>query len=136
MAKSKGESIQGYFRAIFNENPKLLKQRSNDPLYERWLKDHSNEKSVPDRVTQSLANLKSVLRAKRRRRGRLKQEENGQASTTTLATPRQMKGLDQLEATIDTAIDLAKSLDREALSEIIALLRTARNRVIGRAEGE
>jgi hypothetical protein len=51
------QSVQGYFRAIFLESPKLLKDRSNDALYERWLKDHPDEKEVPNKVRQNLSNL-------------------------------------------------------------------------------
>src|SRR6266568_3842966 len=63
----KGVSIQGYSRPIFHQNSKLLKQRGDDALYERWLKDHPGEKEVPDKVRQGLSNLKSVLRAKQKR---------------------------------------------------------------------
>src|SRR2546430_2861330 len=70
----KGVSIQGYFRPIFQQNPKLLKQRSNEPLYERWLRDHPGEKEVPERVRQGLSNLESVLPAKQRGRGRRPRE--------------------------------------------------------------
>src|SRR3712207_840190 len=59
-----GESIQGYFRPIFKENPKLLRERSNEELYQRWLKDHPGETVVPERVKQGLSNLKTVLRKK------------------------------------------------------------------------
>ena len=52
-----GESIQGYFRRIFHEKPKLLKERSNDELLARWLADHPSETEVPKRVKSGLANL-------------------------------------------------------------------------------
>ena len=45
--KGDGESIQGYFRRIFKEKPKLLRERSNKPLLDRWLADHPGEKEVP-----------------------------------------------------------------------------------------
>src|SRR5262245_23917463 len=70
-SKSDGQSVQGYFRKIFDEDPKLLKKRSNDELYERWLKDHPGETEVPLRVKQGLSNLKSVMRNRRRRRKRM-----------------------------------------------------------------
>jgi hypothetical protein len=31
------ESIAGYFRKVFRENPKLLRSRSNEELLRRWL---------------------------------------------------------------------------------------------------
>ena len=42
-----GESIQGYFRKIFRENPKLLRTRSNQELLDRWKADHPWEEEVP-----------------------------------------------------------------------------------------
>src|SRR5437868_3087363 len=62
------DSIAGYFRKVFQENPKLLKGRSNDKLLERWLEDHQAYKEVPSDVKSSLANIKSVLRHKKRKR--------------------------------------------------------------------
>jgi len=136
-ATGKGESIQGYFRAIYQENPKLLGERSNDVLYERWLKDHPADKTVPDRVKQSLSNLKSVLRAKSKRRGRKRQEALDAAVPGAVRAPaRKVTGLDRLEALVDDALQHARQLDPEGLTDIISLLRTARNRVIVKVEGE
>jgi hypothetical protein len=39
-ASQGGESVSAYFRKSFDENPKLLKGRSNDELLKRWLADH------------------------------------------------------------------------------------------------
>src|SRR5437016_2314184 len=64
--KGGGESISGYFKAIFVEKPALLKQRSNAELFERWLKDHPGHKEVPLTVKQGLSNIKSALRNKKR----------------------------------------------------------------------
>jgi hypothetical protein len=138
MAKKKadkGESIQGYFRPIFQENPKLLKKRANDELFERWLKDHPGEKEVPLRVKQGLSNLKSVLRAKMKRRGRKRREEANGALAVTHSAPRAHRGLSLLETQIDDALQHARQLDPDGLDEVIRLLRTARNRVIVRVEG-
>src|SRR4051812_6761144 len=66
----KGESIAGYFRKVFEEDPKLLKQRSNDALLARWLADHPGHGEVPQKVKVGLQNIKSVLRKERGRRGR------------------------------------------------------------------
>src|SRR4051812_10847629 len=59
-----GASVAGYFRPIFLKNPKLLKERSNEALYQQWLKDHPGTTAVPENVKQGLSNLKSVLRKK------------------------------------------------------------------------
>src|SRR4051794_22214529 len=59
-----GESISGYFRRIFVENPRLLWSRGNEELYTRWLVDHPEHIEVPMRIKQCLANVKSVLRMK------------------------------------------------------------------------
>src|SRR5262245_60367006 len=58
------ESIMGYFRPILEQNHELLRQRSNDELYARWLKDHPGQKKVPDQVRNGLSNLKSTMRKK------------------------------------------------------------------------
>ncbi len=42
-----GESVHGYFRGVFKENRKVIWERSNDVLFERWLRDHPGEKEVP-----------------------------------------------------------------------------------------
>jgi len=71
-----GISIQGYFRPIFQENPELLKERSNESLYQMWLNDHPGESVVPEKVKQSLSNLKSILRKKlSTKRGRPQMED-------------------------------------------------------------
>jgi hypothetical protein len=125
------QSVQGYFRAIFLESPKLLKDRSNDALYERWLKDHPDEKEVPNKVRQNLSNLKSILRKKLRRRGRPKLvTDDGSTPMEVQSAPRKVSGLEQLEVQIDDAIQFAKRLDTGALEDVVRLLRGARNRVI------
>src|SRR5262245_58418409 len=131
----KGESTQGYFRSIFKENPKLLKKRSNDELYERWLKDHPGEKEVPLKVRQGLSNLKSVMRAKMKRRGRKRREEAKGTLASSHSATRVPRGLALLETQIDDALQHARQLDPEGLDEVIKMLRTARNRVIVRVEG-
>jgi hypothetical protein len=122
-----GESISSYFRGVFKERPELLVTRSNDALLERWLKDHPGVKEVPARVKQNLANIKSVLRKKGRKRKRHLQQP-----ATILFTPSAgaTRGLASLEENIDNCLDQAKKLDREGLDSIIRLLRRARNEVV------
>jgi hypothetical protein len=123
----------GYFRSIFKENPKLLKERSNEALLQRWLADHPGEKEVPDTVKKSLANTKSVLRKKAGKRGRPKQEEQPaqEATAVTPARPSQdTHRLEELEHQIDEVLHLAKHTDREGLAEVIRHLRAARNLLV------
>lgn len=139
--KQNGESVQGYFRKILEENPKLIKQRNNEELYKRWLADHPEEKEVPERVRQGLANLKSLMRKKAKRRQRTA-AQNGHAASAPAptavakATPRPVNNLFKLEAQIDDALLTARSIDPVGLEEIIALLRKARNKVIVRLAGD
>src|SRR5262249_23495076 len=68
--QANGQSVASYFRVIFKEQPRLLKERSNQPLFDRWLADHPGVTEVPGNVKSSLSNLKSILRSKMRRKGR------------------------------------------------------------------
>ena len=60
-----GESVAGYFRGVFRENPRLLKERSNGALFRRWLADHPGHETVPTNVKVGLQNVKGLLRRKR-----------------------------------------------------------------------
>jgi hypothetical protein len=126
------ENVSGYFRKIFAENPKLLKGRSNAELLQRWLDDHPGFTEVPQKVKNNLANIKSVLRKKKRKGGRSKTEgpETG-AAVGAVPTPKiAPRGLEALEEQIDDCLDHAKRLDREGLADVIGLLRRARNAVV------
>src|SRR5262245_53608626 len=80
----KGENISGYFRKLFEQHPAWLESRSNDDVLSQWLKDHPDQKTVPDRVKQNLSNVKSVLRQKLRRKpGRKKGSRPAALSTVT-----------------------------------------------------
>src|SRR4051794_23415337 len=82
-----GETVAGYFRKIFQDNPQLLRERSNDALYERWLADHPGHTEVPAKVKGNLQNIKSVLRnkAKKRKAARKQAAAQAQAATPTAA---------------------------------------------------
>ena len=124
-----GETVSGYFRRVFGENPKWLKTRSNDAVLARWLQDHPGETQVPEKVRQNLSNVKSVLRkANRKKPGRPKKE--GRPAEPTSAPRSAVRGLESLEEQIDECLTLAKNLDREGLSSVINLLRRARNEVV------
>jgi hypothetical protein len=123
-----GETVSGYFRRIFNENPKLLKGRSNEELLRRWLADHPGQKRVPDKIKYILANVKSVLRKKGRKKPKAEQPV---AVVSEVARPKVApRGLEALEEQIDECLSFAKRLDREGLADVIGLLRRARNAVV------
>src|SRR5262245_7314694 len=127
-----GETVSGYFRRVFAENPKLLNSRSNDELLSRWLADHPGEKEVPERIRQNLSNVKSILRKKQRKRGRRRQEQDQAAGAPARpdAPRRANDSLEALEEHIDEALTLARVIDREGLQSVIHLLRRARNEVV------
>jgi hypothetical protein len=128
---AKPQSTMGYFRAIFKENPKLLKTRSNEEILQRWLADNPSFKEVPQRVKNTLSNLKSVLRKKRRQR-RGKRSEAMQNGAEPAAASKRLKpsSLEALEIQIDDCLSLARALDPQGLENVIRLLRKARNEVV------
>jgi hypothetical protein len=124
------ESISGYFRRLFRENPKLLRSRSNDQLLRRWLEDHPGATEVPGTVKANLANVKSLLR----RKGR-KQRDRGQPGEQPQVAPAavtRLKGkeLEHLEERIDDCMTLARGLGPVELERVILSLRRARNEVV------
>jgi hypothetical protein len=133
-AQQAGGSVSGYFKALFRENPGLLKSTSNEDIFERWLKDHPEEKEVPDRVKGILFNVKSKLRKRGARRGRPRKEAEptveGQPAAAAPVRRPATRGLDSLEERIDDCLTLARSLDRDGLGAVIDLLRRARNGVV------
>ena len=145
MAKPNEESVAGYFRKVFEENPKWLRGRSNKELLERWLKDHPGQKQVPAKVKANLSNVKSLLRQQARKGGRSKKAEAPEptraemagnsapkraAATNNVPAEAPPSPLEQLEEQIDECLSLAKSLDRDRLSHVISMLRHARNLVV------
>jgi hypothetical protein len=121
------ESVAGYFRRLFDENPKWLKKSSNREILERWLADHPGEREVPQRVKYSLSNIKSVLRSKRRRR-KAAAEPTPEAVEVVVETGP--SALELLEMGIDDCLGQAKQLDRDGLADVINHLRRARNAVV------
>ncbi|HEV3256324.1 MAG TPA: hypothetical protein VG013_05535 [Gemmataceae bacterium] len=122
--------MSGYFRGVFEERPDLLDARNNAELLYRWLQDHPEAVSVPDKVKASLANIKSVLR-----RNRCHQRGGGStaeqpAEMTPQATRGPSAGLLSLEESIDNSLSIAKKLNRQGLEGVIRLLRRARNEVV------
>lgn len=139
-----GGTIAGYFRQVFRDNPQLLRERSNDALYQRWLADHPGNAEVPPNVKTSLQNLKSVLRnkAKKRKAARTQAAAQAQAQTPTAAvasSPRPQarvpaRQLEVLEQQIDDCLMNARGLDAQGLEDIILALRRARNLVVQKLE--
>jgi hypothetical protein len=129
-----GESIQGYFKRILRENPKLLKGRSNAELLQRWQDDHDSPDEIPQSVKAGLQNAKSLLRSRGRKRrarraaGVQTGPEGPQGQLAANKPPKQ--SLESLEEQIDDCLTAARALDREGLETVIHLLRRARNEVV------
>lgn len=126
-------SVAGYFRKLFKENPKLLKETSNQKLLDRWSADHPGQE-VTKSIRNNLANLKSVLRSKKR--GRVADRTQGprdaahEGRSLAATVPTGGSPLEALEHQIDECLILARSGDPEGLMEVIQLLRRARNAVV------
>jgi len=109
----------------------LLGERSNEKLLQRWLADHPGETEVPKSVKANLANLKSVLRSKKRRKVAGHKQESQPVGEAQVATvPTGGSELEALEHQIDECLTTARMLDRQGLDSIISLLRKARNEVV------
>ena len=124
--KHKRGSIAGYFRQVFEAQPEWLKEKSNDPILAKYRIDHglAADALVDKRVKSNLANLKSVLRKKSRRKSK------AAAGGAVVASTRSGHRLENLEEMIDDCLTLAKNLGRDTLEHIINLLRRARNEVV------
>jgi len=135
-ARGNGETVAGYFRTVFAENPKLLHGRSNQEVLDRWLRDHPGTKEVPGKVKANLSNVKSILRKKARKGGRPKKTSAGgltaaQPTGDSASKPRhKLPPLERLEERIDDCMVMARTIDSEALHHVHSLLRQARNAVV------
>lgn len=133
-----GETTAGYFRAIFKKKPELLGERSNEPLLQQWLKDHPDQTEVPKSVKANLANLKSALRSKGRKKQGKEESKQAAAVQDWLQQPRarprkaagRLESLESLERHIDDCLIEAAHLDRDGLEDVINHLRRARNSVV------
>ncbi len=148
--KSDLPTISGYFRQLFAEKPEWLKETSNDAILERYRTDHGLPPgaALDQSIKSNLANIKSVLRKQSRgprqtapanRVGRV----NGAMETQT-ASPMQStrtgNKLEPLEEMIDNCRDLAKSIDRDGLTdpsidrqglaEVLKGLRRCQNKIV------
>jgi hypothetical protein len=129
-----GETVAGYFRAFFKENPQLLWERSNEEPFNCWLRDHPGHNEVPQHVKTGLQNIKSALRQKSHKKKAKKQTQSNEPAQARPSQPAPQRtsarGLNALEDQIDECLTSAKNLDREGLREVIGLLREARDRVV------
>jgi hypothetical protein len=131
------ETVTGYFRRLFRENPALLETRSNEEMLQRYLGDHPHETEISQKIKVAMSNAKSSVRAtmRKKRRGR-----PPKAAVTALAAPpvavkpvrhvAHASRLETLEEQIDDCLSVAKKMDRESLADVIKLLRRARNEVV------
>jgi hypothetical protein len=131
-AAPEGGSISGYFRKVFAKKPKLLTTRSNQEVLDQWLKDHPDHTEVPENVKQALANVKSVLRHKKRVKIAKGAEPTGQPAGTAgmPVTKLRASDLEALEERIDACLMAARGLDEASLASVVRLLRKARNEVV------
>ncbi|HYT88660.1 MAG TPA: hypothetical protein VEL76_08125 [Gemmataceae bacterium] len=125
-----GESVQGYFRRIFEENPQLLEGRSNEELLRRWLADHPGYDEPPPNIKNGMQNIKSVLRRQAREENALSPTARSMVEAPGGRLRSASRYLQVLEEQIDECLLLARSQDPEGLQSVIKLLRRARNEVV------
>lgn len=130
MAKrsKKGESISGFFRQVFQENPEWLGVKSNDAVLAKYREAHgmAADADVGQKVKQNLANLKSLLRKQEREAGQPVKVVKAKKP----ALGDMIASLEALEEAIEECRTQAKNLDREGLTMAINHLRQARNEVV------
>ena len=122
-------SISGYFKSVIDENPQWLDGvGTNKLILARFQADHPS-KPITGKIKANLANVKSVLRKDKRKRGGVRASPHlfAARSTPGFAGSRSLPGLEEY---IDECLTLAKNLDREGLAHVIRLLRNARNEVV------
>jgi hypothetical protein len=123
------KSLSGYFKQVIGENPSWLDgEGTNALILEQYQKDHPG-KPISTKIKANLANVKSLLRRDKRRRGRGKPSSSMSKAGALVgfAATRNLAGLEEY---IDECLLLAKNLDRHGLDHVIRLLRNARNHVV------
>ncbi len=127
MAKQASGSMMSYWRKLFQDNPKLLKLRDNSAIVDRWKQDHPNEK-YDKSWSQSLSNVKSLMRNKRKKGRRAKTEAEGAAVSAPANIPQ--AALERLESAVDHCLWTARNLDAAGLERAIKHLHAARNEIV------
>jgi hypothetical protein len=142
MVKAKsneGPSVAGYFRGVFKDRPEWLWEKSNDVILARYREDHEMgpNAAVDSKIKANLANLKSVLRKQSRKKKKVgRPAGSGGPVVMSAGVPapvirRTTNGkLEALEEMIDDCLTMAKGQDRDALHDVIQMLRRARNTVV------
>src|SRR5947209_2862492 len=114
-----GETMQGYFRRLFRENPEWVKPRSNERIYERWHQDHPGHGEVPKQWQNALTNVKSHLRRKGKGKRRVGRPPASEAARAPSAGPKvSARTLLELEEKIDDCLLVARTAGGGALEPI------------------
>jgi len=128
----KKKTIRQYWIALLTKHPSWLHERSNDRLFEEYLKDHPDVSAVPQNAKQGLSTVKSMMRKERkeRKRGRKSAEEDGMPAPTARPRGRGAAALAELEERIDDVLALARATDGVEGTHVVQSLKAARNAVI------
>lgn len=138
--KKRGESLFAYFQKLFEENPHWLELKSNEEAYNRYRADHGMAADAPleKKIMNAVANKKSQMK-KARGEGNGKSGKKRGAGKMVL-TGAAASRMHTLEEQIDDCLATALHMDREALGNVIRLLRNARDAVVlkigSRANGQ
>jgi hypothetical protein len=125
------DSASAWFRNIFAERPDWLEGKSNEEVRAKWIAEHPPHRTMPDKIQGTMANVKSLMRRKKREEGESgsgnklagRSPETAQANDASVA-------LENLEVSIDDCLITAYNLDRDGLHEVIRLLRKARDTLV------
>ena len=129
MAKHKTQqpSKSSYWKSLFNQNPKLVRIRSNSALREQWERDHPGQ-HFDQSWSQSLSNVKSSLRHKHKKGGKAKTMAADHAGPT--AADLRQAAMEKLENAVDQCLWSARQLDSTGLDRVIKHLHAARNEIV------
>jgi hypothetical protein len=127
-------SLSSEIRNIFLANKKLIWERSNEVVKERWSKQHEGQ-ALPDNFDGVLGNVKSGLRKKYEKKGKAiaAAAEAAEAIGDTAAVVRSNlsdQKLSRLGDDIDDCYFAARGMNRKGMDVVTSLLKRARNRVV------
>jgi hypothetical protein len=126
--KPSEDTLSSQIRAIFLEDRRLVRERSNETVKDRWKTKHQ-QKELPKNFDGILGNVKSGLRRKlgiKGRRGKVVASDGNEPDPANLSDRK----LSRLGDSIDDCYVAARSLGRKGLEEVALLLKRARNRVV------
>jgi hypothetical protein len=124
------QTLSSYWEPLLRAHPewwKGKKKRSNTKAIEQWEADHPGEKFT-NQWRQALQNVKSRLRGEKR--GSKTAAEGTAVAPAARPAPRHPRSMLALEEQIDECLMHAKALGRDAVGQVIDLLREARNKII------